>query len=215
RWGHREPASRQYPRRPEIPGPHSPRIRLADHPQEVRAPRLEIPGRRGHHHAVHPQRPQIQQERPCPAPKSWAEGGIMSAPGALIRNAIFVLGAAVVRRPVIRAATALRHAASAAAADCARYAREDGKTWEQIGEALGFKPGPDLPPVIESAFRVLASHLGSGPSFAWTCPACGQTVIDHGPEAGPHDSEQGHGDGCEQFVATIEAWDRQWEDDSE
>ena len=157
----------------------------------------------------------------------------MSAPGALIRNAIFVLGAAVVRRPVIRgdsasgtraepeplagirAATALRHAASAAAADCARYAREDGKTWEQIGEALGFKPGPDLPPVIESAFRVLASHLGSGPSFAWTCPACGQTVIDHGPEAGPHDSEQGHGDGCERFVATIEAWDAQWEDDSE
>src|ERR1019366_10085848 len=190
RWGHREPASRQYPRRPEIPGPHSPRIRLADHPQEVRAPRLEIPGRRGHHHAVHPPRPQIQQERPCPAPKSWAEGGIMSAPGALIRNAIFVLGAAVVRRPVIRgdsasgtraepeplagirAATALRHAASAAAADCARYAREDGKTWGQIGEAMGCEPDPPAGvSAAETAFWAVASDLGRGPPFAWTCPA--------------------------------------------
>jgi hypothetical protein len=153
----------------------------------------------------------------------------------LIRNAIFdlTLGTGVVRRPVIRsdsasgyraepeplagirAATALGHAVGRAKADGARYAREDGETWEQIGEALGFKPGPDLPPVSESAFRVLASDLGRGPSFAWTCPACGQRVIDYGPEEGPNDSEQGHGDGCERFVATIEAWDAQWEDDSD
>src|ERR1035438_5904075 len=35
---------------------------------------MEKPGRRGRDHSVHPQRPQIQQERPCPAPKSRAEG---------------------------------------------------------------------------------------------------------------------------------------------
>ena len=153
-------------------------------------------------------------------------------PRNLIRNDITILGAAVVRRPVIRgdpasgtkaepeplagirAATALGHAVSRVKADCARYAREDGVTWEQIGEALGFKPGPDLPPVGESAFRVLASDLGRGPSFAWTCMACGQTVIDYGPEAG-HLSEQetGHAEGCERFAADLEAW--QWGDGSD
>ena len=151
----------------------------------------------------------------------------MTAPDALIRNAIFTLGAGTVRRPVIRgdaasgttaqpeplagirAATELRHAASRAVSGCVRYAREDGKSWTEIGAAM--EPARDQC----SAFLAVASHLGRGPSFAWTCPACGQTVIDYGPEAGPNDSEQGHGDGCERFVATIEAWDAQWEDDTD
>ena len=153
----------------------------------------------------------------------------MTTPDArnLIRNDITILGAAVVRRPRIRgdsasgtkaepeplagirAATALRNAASRAVSDCARYAREDGKSWTEIGAAM--EPARDQ----YSAFLAVASHLGRGPSFAWTCPACGQTVIDYGPEEGPNDSERGHGDGCERFVATIEAWDAQWEDDSD
>jgi hypothetical protein len=145
-------------------------------------------------------------------------------PRNLIRNDITILGAAVVRRPVIhgdpgsgtraepeplagiRAAAALRHAASRAAADCTRYAREDGKTWAEIGEAMGTGPDPD------AAFLAVASRLGRGPSFAWTCGSCGQTVLDYGPEAGLHDSEQGHGDGCERFAAMIEAWDAAWKE---
>jgi hypothetical protein len=169
----------------------------------------------------------------------------VSAPDArhLIRSAIWDLGAGVARRPVIhgdpnsgtiaepeplagiRAATALRYAAGRAIADCARYAREDGKTWTEIGEAMGYKPNLDTPDPLdccgtrssvgESAFRAVASDLGRGPSFAWTCPVCSQTVIDKGPGDHPEDAETGHGDGCKRLAATVQAWNAQWEDDSE
>ena len=161
----------------------------------------------------------------------------MTAPDTrhLIRNDIFTLGAQVIRRPVIRgdsasgtkaepeplagirAATALRNAASRAVSDCARYAREDGKTWTEIGAAM--EPAHDQ----YSVFLSVASQLGRGPSFTWTCAACGQVVIDHGPEAGhPSDAEEGHSGGCSRFAAEIEAWDHwagpygtKWEDDSD
>jgi hypothetical protein len=144
-------------------------------------------------------------------------------PRDLIARDIFALGAEAVRRPVIhgdpesgtmiqpeplagiRAATALRHAASRAVADCARYAREDGKTWAQIGAAM--QPAHDE----YAAFLAVASQLGRGPSFAWTCGECGQTVIDYGPEAGsPEDQETGHGEGCTRLAAEIAA--RIWEE---
>ena len=160
----------------------------------------------------------------------------MTPPDArhLIRNDIFTLGAQVIRRPVIRgdsasgtraepeplagirAATALRHAASRAIADCARYAREDGKTWGQIGEAMGCEPDPPAGvSAAETAFWAVAADLGRGPSFAWTCPACGQTVIDEGPADHPEDAETGHGAGCERFAATVRAWNDQWKDEGD
>src|ERR1035437_7361264 len=114
----------------------------------------------------------------------------------LIRNDIFTLGAQVIRRPVIRgdsasgtraepeplagirAATALRHAASRAIADCARRAPADGMTWGQFGEATGCAPDPPAGvSAAETAFWAVASDHGRGPSFAWTCPACAWMVI--------------------------------------
>ena len=149
-------------------------------------------------------------------------------PRDLILRDIFTLGVKVVRRPVIRgdsalgttpqpeplagihAATTLRHAASRAVAECARYAREDGKTWTEIGAAMEPAHGED------SAFLAVASQMGRGPTFAWPCPACGQTVIDYGPEAGsPEDQETGHGQGCTRLAAVIAAWNAQWEDDTD
>jgi hypothetical protein len=152
-------------------------------------------------------------------------------PRDLIRNAIFALGAGTVKRPVvrgkprtgmhphpeplagIRAACALRHAASRAIADLARYAREDGRSWAEIGAAM--EPVHDE----YSAFGSVASQLGRGYSFAWTCPACGQVVLDYGPESGaPEDAEQGHGGGCTRFAAAVaahEAERAQWEDDDD
>ena len=145
----------------------------------------------------------------------------------LICNAIFALGAAPVRRPVIhgnpasgtmlqpeplagiRAAMALGHAARRAVSDCARYGREDGLTWTQIGAAM--VPAHDE----YSAFLAVAADLGRGPSFAWTCPACGQTVIDEGPADHPEDAETGHGAGCERFAATVRAWNDQWKDEGD
>src|SRR5689334_3971222 len=109
----------------------------------------------------------------------------------LIRNAIRSLaieaGARMVERPELRgeprgktrpepeplaaitAASALAAAARGAIRDQARYAREDGLAWGQIGEALGQGDDP------EAAFLRVASDLGRGPAFAWTCPACEAT----------------------------------------
>jgi hypothetical protein len=149
-------------------------------------------------------------------------------PRDLIRNAIFALAAETVKRPVvrgkprtgmhlqpeplagIRAACALRHAASRAIADLARYAREDGKTWAEIGAAME-------PPHDEyAAFLSVADQMGRGPSFAWTC-SCGHVIVDYGPGAGhPEEAEQGHREGCTRFAALVaahEAETAQWEDD--
>jgi len=154
----------------------------------------------------------------------------------LIRTAVFTLvreaGAPVTKRPLIRtkpdgltvpepdplaAITAARHlewAARDALRGHVRNAREDGRTWDQVGTALGYKPGPDVPPVSESAFRVVATDLGGGYSFGWTCPDCLKAVIDYGPELPPHDAEHGHAEGCERFAATVRAWNEQWEDEN-
>jgi hypothetical protein len=147
-------------------------------------------------------------------------------PRDLIRNAIFALAPEVVKRPAVRgvprtgmlehpeplagvrAATALRDAAVLAIADLARYAREDGKSWAEIGAAM--EPVHDE----YSAFGSVASQLGRGYSFAWTCPACGQVVLDYGPEAGvPADQEQGHGGGCTRFAALVAAHEARMEDE--
>lgn len=141
----------------------------------------------------------------------------------LIRNAVRSLaieaGAQMVERPVLRgepgghtrpepeplagitAASALAAAARGAIRDHARYAREDGLAWSQIGEALGQGDDP------EAAFLRVAADLGRGPSFAWTCPACQATVIDRGPEYGPLDAETGHADGCGRLAEAVRAWE--------
>src|SRR5207237_1310227 len=125
----------------------------------------------------------------------------------LIRNAVRSLaieaGAQMVGRPELRgepggrkrpepeplaaiaAASALAAAARGAIRDHVRYAREDGLPWAQIAPALGCDDAA-------AAFGRVASDLGSGPSFAWTCPSCEATVIDRGPEYGPEDAEAGH-----------------------
>jgi len=118
----------------------------------------------------------------------------------------------------ITAATALGHAATAAIRDHARTAREDGRTWAQIGEAMGFRPDPragiDAPYIAWKAFGAVASDLGSGQnSFAWTCPSCLRLIADYGPEAGsPADAEHGHAEGCARLAETVRAYDASWED---
>ncbi len=109
--------------------------------------------------------------------------------------------------PGIAAAAALRDEATAAIRDCARYAREDGRSWAQIGEAMGC-PDPD------AAFLHVAERTGRYPSLAWRCPSCGELVTDYGPAlSAAADPEQGHAEGCERFAEAVRAWDAQWKDD--
>lgn len=156
----------------------------------------------------------------------------------LVRNAVFTLareaGAEMTERPVItgdpswtqkepeplaaiRAAVALRSVVADVERQAAKHARQDGRTWAEIAGALGCEgdPGCGLTPGGQ-AFERMASDLGSGPTFAWTCPGCGQLVIERGPECGhPADCEAGHADGCARLAETVRAYDAQWEDEGD
>jgi len=157
------------------------------------------------------------------------------APG-LIRDAVIALvrgeGGAMVTRELpggvpgititepeslaaVRAAQRLAWAARDWVRRYVRNAREDGRGWAEIGEALGGTPDPDRGiTVAAAAFYEVASDIGGGPSFGWTCPSCRKTVIDYGPETGhPADAERGHAEGCGRFAATVAAWEEQWADE--
>jgi len=156
----------------------------------------------------------------------------VTAATELVRNAVLVLvrdeGGRTVSRPLIRdrpddgltrtepeplagirAALALRSAAANAARDCVLvlYAREDGRTWAEIGQAVygDSLPAPQRP---AEAFAYFAMDLGSGPVFPWVCGTCGAMVLDRGPEAGsPADQELGHAAGCERLTETIREYE--------
>jgi hypothetical protein len=118
----------------------------------------------------------------------------------------------------IRAAVALEHEARRAIAESARYAREDGISWEQIGETLiPAHPRVEGSSRAEAAFARLSWSYDQwqSPSFNWTCPACLQLIRDYGPGIGGHPSEieEGHAESCERLAATVAAWNAQREDE--
>lgn len=98
-----------------------------------------------------------------------------------------------------------------------RYAREQGLTWQQVGEALNLaavaeERGASLG---EAAFEHATDAGHARPfdtlTFYWTCPSCGQRVSDRGPYNGhPADCEHGHGDRCERFAAAVAAYEAAW-----
>ena len=97
----------------------------------------------------------------------------------------------------MKAADRLTRAARALSLGYVRQAREDGRTWHEIGDALGLadRAEPDEPIAYAAFNHVTQGHRE--PSFSWTCSACHRTVIDYGPAAGPPvDAETRHADDC-------------------
>ena len=109
----------------------------------------------------------------------------------------------------LEAATKLTSAVRRLILDYARHAREDGRSWREIGLAIGLgglaDAGGDL---ADAAYEDLAGTAAFGRSaFAWVCPACRSTVIDRSPQAGHlADCEDGHADGCPRLAAAMAAW---------
>jgi hypothetical protein len=112
--------------------------------------------------------------------------------------------------PAIKALMDLRGATSGLIHEQARYARGDGESWLTIGRALYAAVGGFEPAVLQDrAFSYVASDLGDGPSFAFTCGECHGRVADRGPEAGsPHDAEQGHLPGCARFAELVRIYEQ-------
>src|SRR6266704_5604204 len=116
----------------------------------------------------------------------------------------------------LRGARAAELAARGLARSYVRAAREDGRTWQQIGTALGLVVGGDDgagDTIAEAAFSYAAGPPGTdydrtyGRPVTWRCPACGGLVSDRGPVSGPRDDEPGHADGCERLAAAVAARD--------
>lgn len=109
---------------------------------------------------------------------------------------------------VLAAVVSLRAALAGEERHAARRAREDGKTWGEIGAALGIT-GSRLA-AAERAFARLASDLGDGPVFAtggrgwagrWTRSGATGTGApgslawwQHGTHAGTMTARKGSGD---------------------
>lgn len=119
----------------------------------------------------------------------------------------------------ITAAVAVEREARRLALESVRYAREDGLSWRAIGAALGFRVtavDPDDHGAGESLARLAYEYAVPGRAaadFVWTCPKCRKLIRDYGPETGPAEAEQGHGDGCERFAAAVRAWDARWDEE--
>lgn len=112
------------------------------------------------------------------------------------------------------AARRLGWAAARAEHQHIRWAREDGTTWQEIAEALGYKPEPERGATAASVlFREVTTN--EHPVFGWTCPSCRSFIADHGPDAGsnPADAEHGHADGCERLAAAVAEYERRWSDE--
>lgn len=111
----------------------------------------------------------------------------------------------------LREAATLQGSAGRVIEDYARYARTEGASWQEIGEALGL--GEEAKERQRSAAELAYDQivgipdLWSQANMYWPCPACGQTVTDRGPyESHPVDNEHGHTDGCSRMAGEVAGW---------
>lgn len=118
----------------------------------------------------------------------------------------------------LRAAVSLMRVAKSFSLDYVRQAREEGFSWQAIGEAVELPGRADRhQPVAYADFGFgFATHGQARPSITWTCPACHSTVVDHGPDVvSPEDGEVGHADDCARLASAMAAWRASWEDEAE
>jgi hypothetical protein len=122
----------------------------------------------------------------------------------------------------VRAAAALRDAARRVLIDMVDAARAAGRSWGDVGEALGLSDDGD--PVGEVAFAFIVEgrepqrprELFRVLSTSWRCAFCGELVQDRGPfESHPDDNESGHTDACARHRADVQAWQTRtgWDDE--
>jgi hypothetical protein len=117
---------------------------------------------------------------------------------------------------VVTIARRLELAAHAEVERAVRRVREEGQGWAAIASLLDLDALPcHVDDLAQLAFDYCAG-LALPPEFdrprlLWDCPACGQTIADHGPADSPAHNEQGHASGCERLGDDV----AEWEDEQE
>lgn len=112
---------------------------------------------------------------------------------------------------VVTIARGLELAAHAEVGRAVRRVREEGQGRAVVASLLGLDA---LPCHVDHPARLAFDYCAGlalppefdRPRFLWDCPACGQTVADHGPASSPARSQQGHADGCERLAGDVAEW---------
>jgi hypothetical protein len=93
-----------------------------------------------------------------------------------------------------------------------RLARETGRSWFEIGEALDlhWAAVANKESIADEAYDyALRYQPGTGRrTFSWRCPACQQEVGDNGPWPEPPRQEDGHAGDCPRRTTQLRAWQR-------
>lgn len=121
----------------------------------------------------------------------------------------------------VRAAVLARNVAVGHLRAYAEAARGAGRSWDDIGEALGIDADEYSEPRGELAFGLLIEGrplptseyrgLWREPVSRWTCTSCGQPIADRGPfEAPPANNETGHTDDCARHAAENAVFRATW-----
>ena len=109
------------------------------------------------------------------------------------------------------AISSLRERADVLICRYAAMARPAGRNWHEIGDVLGLHQHAVVSKlsVAEEAYGWACDGLPGWPDaeFAWTCPACGRRVTDHGPYPRLPDRELGHRGDCPRWTAELDRWD--------
>ena len=124
----------------------------------------------------------------------------------------------------VRAGRLVADVAAGALRYWALRARGAGRSWDDVGEALGLETDACEMPRAEVAWEWLVEHRPPAPrpqletpsSAVWTCTTCRAQVRDTGPFAShPDDRETGHHDDCARRAAALKAWRVEEGDDSD
>jgi hypothetical protein len=113
-----------------------------------------------------------------------------------------------------RAARELQQAARAVTITYVRQAREAGRSWHEIGDALdrlGFALANNETVADEAydyAVRDIPRVDAERRFFTWTCPACQQAITDKGPWPELPERELGHTPDCTRRTAELAEWQR-------
>lgn len=112
----------------------------------------------------------------------------------------------------IEAARAIEQAARDLIRDFIRLARQAGRTWYEIGNALDlhYQAVAAKVSIAEVAYDyALQNQASSGMrTFIWNCPACSRLVTDQSPFRELPAREEGHADDCPRWTAELAEWRR-------
>ena len=109
----------------------------------------------------------------------------------------------------LAAARELEQAAHAAQRDFIRQARETGRSWYEIGQALDllWQAVVSKESVADEAYdyALRFEPYESRQTYTWACRTCQQTVTDHGPWPQRPAQEEGHARDCTRWTYQITA----------